>query len=109
MERTATMETKEYWIDGYFGRWWSDKVWHCNDREIFVPKFATVSVTTVELHRIYVKESFALKQIAELERLKREKKLDLSDYKHILLKDFCEALNVPWTKPVYEAPFEVSL
>ena len=94
----------EYWIDGYFHRWWSDKVWKCNDRELFVPKFATVRIVETEPYRIYIKEAFALKQIAELERLKRERKLNLSDYKHICLMNFCEALNKPWKKEPYVEP-----
>lgn len=94
----------EYWIDGYFFEWWTKKSYKCGDRSIFVPKFATVSVTTVEPHRIYIKKDFALKQVAELERLKREKKLNLSDYNHILLNHFCEALNVPWVPEPYVEP-----
>ena len=33
----------EYWIDGHFDRFWNqDKVWYCQKRDIFVPKFATI-------------------------------------------------------------------
>ena len=94
----------ENWIDGYFFEFWGRKSYKCSERYIFVPKFATVSVTTVEPHRIHVKESFALSQVAKLERLRRERKYNGADNKHILLKNFCEALNVPWVKEPYVEP-----
>ena len=101
----------EYWIDGYFYEFWTGKSYRC-DRYIFVPKFATIEVSDREPHRIYIKESFALKQVAELKRLKDERRFSFSDYEHFLLNRFCEALNVPWEKEPYVEPdpkFRVSL
>lgn len=94
----------EYWIDGYFFEFWSRKSYKCTDRLIFVPKFATVKIINVEPYRIYVKEGFALKQVAKYEKLKRERKFNGADYKHICLMNFCEALNVPWVKEPYVEP-----
>lgn len=94
----------EYWIDGYFYLFWSGKSYKCGDRDIFVPKFATLRVTTVEPHRIWIEKSFVLKQIVEFERLKKEKRFNPADYKHYLLKRFCEALNAPWVEEPYVEP-----
>ncbi len=102
----------EYWIDGYFFEWWTHKSYRCGDRYISVPKFATVKIIDTEPYRIYIKKSFALKQLAEWNRLKDEKRLNLADNRHILLNRFCEALNVPWVKEPYVEPhpkFKTSL
>ena len=95
----------EYWIDGYFIPWWSGKSYFSHDRQISVPKFATVRV---ERNRIYITKQFAEGQI----KLALNKYLDWSDKKDANLGLFVKAINVPWEKEPYVEPepqFRVSL
>lgn len=96
----------EYWIDGYFTPAWTGKSYFSHDRQIFVPKFATIRR---EADRIYIDAKFAESQI----KLVNSKKIiDWSDKKEVFLRFFVRALNVPWKKEPYVEPeprFKVSL
>ena len=81
----------EYWIDGHFIEWWSGKSYFSHDRQIFVPKSATVKV---EENRIYIKPKFAVNQIL----IERRRILDWSDKKDANLGLFVKALNKEWKK-----------
>ena len=81
----------EYWIDGHFIEWWSGKSYFSHDRQIFVPKSATVRV---EENRIYIKTEFALAML----RIPTIKMLDWSDKKDANLGLFVKALNKEWEK-----------
>ena len=88
----------EYWIDGYFDRFWNqNNVWYCYDRDIFIPKFATVR-NDQDNDRIYVTERFA-KAILRKGRVFDMTKL--SDQRALVIKN---RINVPWEKPVYSGP-----
>ncbi|GAF87716.1 unnamed protein product [marine sediment metagenome] len=96
----------EYWIDGYFDRFWNqDKVWYCHDRDVFVPKFATVR-NDQENDRIYVTESYA-KSI-----LRKGREFDMTNENDRRAFSLANKINVPWKKQVYvetEERFRVSL
>ena len=95
----------EYWIDGYFIPWWTGKSYFSHDRQIFVPKYATIHRSS---HRIHIKAYYAKRQI----NLAKNKYLDWSDRKDANLGLFVKALNIPWEKEPYIEPeprFRVSL
>ena len=95
----------EYWIDGYFIPWWSGKSYFSHDRQIFVPKHATLKV---ERNRIYITKRFAEDQKTKT----LNKCLDWSDKEDANLGLFVKALNKPWVKEPYVEPepqYKVSL
>ena len=95
-----------YWIDGYFDRFWNqDNVFYCHDRDLFVPKFATV-LNDQENDRIYVTESFAKNLLRPGRTFDSTNKHDMRDY------GLSKKINVPWVKKVYvetNPKFRVSL
>ena len=97
----------EYWIDGHFIQWWSEKSYFSHDRQIFIPIHAVIK-NDQKNDRIYIEKRFAQAQM----ELKCRKYLDWSDKKDANLGLFVKALNVPWEKEPFVEPeeqFKVSL
>ena len=93
----------EYWIDGHFVRFWNrDSVWYCPERDLFVPKFATIDK---EDNRIYITSKYAESKIWAI----KNKILRNDNVNDMRLIAFVKALNKPWKREYTEPPFEVSL
>ena len=96
----------EYWIDGYFDRFWNqDKIWYCAARDISVPKFATIR-NDQNNNRIHITESFA-KNILRANRV-----FDMTNNNDMRAYSLSKKINVPWKKEPYvelDSKFQVSL
>ena len=88
----------EYWIDGYFDRFWNqDKIWYCYDRDIFVPKFATIK-NDQKNNKIYITESFA-KSLLRPNRV-----FDMTNNNDMRAFSLKRKINKPWVKEPYPHP-----
>lgn len=70
-------------------------MWYCVDRDIFVPKFATLARTA---NRIYLKPKWAESILRKGRVFDTTKKNDMRAY------SLSKKINVPWVKPVYSGP-----
>lgn len=95
----------EYWIDGYFDRFWDqDNVWYCYDRDLFVPKFATIR-NDQDNDRIYITEDYAKSVLRPSRVFDTTKTTDMRAY------SLSKKINVSWKKMYVEPEpqFRVSL
>ena len=100
------MVNNQYWIEGYFSKFWNQQTFYCNERDITIPMFA---ITNIEYYeeggfnhhingKVYIDSVFAEKQLDLVSYLLRENKFNWRNKKHHYLWFFCLALNTPYVK-----------
>jgi len=87
------------YIEGDFVLWWSGKSYKCHELSLYVPKYATLRVTS---DRIYIDSKFVKKQREKYNRLKdkllKEKTCRDRDGFYELER-WVKALNTPYIEP----------
>ena len=91
LDETEIDAHQDFWIDGHFDRWWSNSVWYCALRDLYVPKRVAIKRTDT---RIYINPSFVRNQIS-----KRKYSILSNTNKHDMhLMAWCKAINTPYIK-----------
>lgn len=87
----------EYWIEGYFYVWWSKRSWRCDERDIFIPRWAIMNPPPIDqifTGRFYLKPKFVEQQARDLEEY-IEGKNQMSQKEYYYTKRFLDNLNKP--------------
>ena len=98
---------QEYWIEGYFYVWWSKRSWRCEERDIFIPRWAIRNppgIDQIFQGKFYINDRF-VEQQAEAMQLYIEGKNQMSQREFYYTKRFLDNINKPLELEVSEEEF----